>query len=187
MKVFLSLGMSGRDEKDILHDIAEATHYAKSMYAESATGCEVINTYNQEEAPEDAGPTYYLGKSIQILGGCDQVWFLNDWYNYRGCLVEHEVCKTYGIPCYVMDLRTMRLKLSEALDAHKNPSAHQTFRLFKQTISNIRDAIEDTKNLVSEYKDMYPNAHLLLDASENALSIGVDTIDQLIHIIEIEE
>ena len=84
MRMFLSLGMRGRDEKAILEDIAMATHYAKSMYAESATECEVINAYNQEEAPEDAGPTYYLGRSIQILGSCDQVWFLNDWKNYRG-------------------------------------------------------------------------------------------------------
>ena len=187
MKVFLSLGMSGRDEKDILHDIAEATHYAKSMYAESATECEVINTYNQEEAPEDAGPTYYLGKSIQVLGGCDQAWFINNWKDYRGCRAEYEICGLYDIPCYALDLRAVRLRVIEALDAHKNPSAYQTFQLFKQTISNTRDAIEDTKNLVSEYKDMYPNANLLLDASENALSIGVDTIDHLIHIIEIDK
>ena len=187
MRIFLSLGMRGRDENDVLADIAEATHYAKSLYAESATECEVINTYNQEEAPEDVGPTYYLGRSIQILGGCDQAWFVNDWYNYRGCLVEHEVCKAYGIPCYVLDLRTVRLRVSEALDAHKTSSAYQTFQFFKQTISTARDAIEDTKNLVSEYKDMYPNANLLLDASESALSIGVDTIDHLIHIIEIDE
>lgn len=185
MRIFLSLGMSGRDEKDILADITEATHYAKSMYAESATECEVINAYNQEEAPEDAGPTYYLGKSIQVLGSCNQAWFINDWENYRGCRAEHEVCKIYGIPCYILDLRTVRLRL-EALDAPKNTSAYQTFQFFKQNISSARDAIEDTKNLVSEHKYLYPNAHMLLDASESAISLGLRTINHLIHIIESE-
>ena len=110
MRIFLSLGMRGRDEKDVLHDIEEATFYIKRIYP----NCEVINSYQQDEAPEDAGPTYYLGRSIQILGSCDQVWFLNDWKNYRGCLVEHEVCKAYGIPCYIADLRTVGVRLSEA-------------------------------------------------------------------------
>ena len=183
MRIFLSLGMRGRDEKDVLHDIEEATFYIKRIYP----NCEVINSYQQDEAPEDAGPTYYLGRSIQILGSCDQVWFLNDWKNYRGCLVEHEVCKAYDIPCYIADLRTVGLQLIEALGIQKTPSAYQTFQFFKQGISNTRDAIEDTKNLISGYKDLYPNAQLLLDASENAISLGLNTIDHLIHIIEIDE
>ena len=186
MRIFLSLGMRGRDEKDILKDIEKATFYAKDMVRFAHTECEVVSGYQQEADPKDAGPTYCLGRSIQILGSCDQAWFLNDWKNYRGCLVEHEVCKMYGIPRYALDLRTGRVGHCEHSEDSKNPSAYQTFQFFKQGISNARDAIEDTKNLVSEYKDMYPNANLLLDASESALSIGVDTIDHLIHIIETE-
>ena len=97
MRIFLSLGMRGRDEKDVLHDIEEATFYAKSFYAKSYTECEVINTYSQENATENASPTYYLGRSIQILGSCDQVWFLNDWENYRGCKIEHDAAVAYGL------------------------------------------------------------------------------------------
>ena len=185
MRIFLSLGMRGRDENVVLEEIAEATHYAKSLYAESATECEVINAYNQEEAPEDASPTYYLGKSIQIIGTCDQVWFINDWKDYRGCLVEYEVCKIYGIPCYILNLRTVRLRL-EALDAPKTSSAYSLFQAFEKTINDAKNAIEDTGTLVSEYKDLFPDARILLDASENAISVGVSTIDHLIHIIETE-
>ena len=105
------------------------------------------------------------------------------------------MCKIYGIPFYTLDLRPVggRLRKQICVDKKANKeddkpcSAYQTFQFFKQSIGNARDAIEDTKNLVSEYKDMYPNANLLLDASESALSIGVDTIDHLIHIIEIDE
>ena len=186
MRIFLSLGMRGRDEKDVLADIAEATHYAKSLYAESATECEVINTYNQEEAPEDVGPTYYLGRSIQILGGCDQVWFINNWKDYRGCRAEYEICRLYNIPCYALDLRAVRLRVIEALGIPKSPSAYDLFQVFEQTINNAKNTIKDTENLVSEYKDLYPDAQLLLDASENAISLGLKTINQLIHVIESE-
>ena len=186
MRIFLSLGMRGRNENFVLEEIAMATHYAKSMYAESATECEVINTYNQEEAPEDASRVYYLGKSIQILGSCDQVWFINDWENYRGCRAEHEVCKIYGIPCYMLDLRTVRLRL-EALDAPKTSSAYDLFQAFEKTINDAKNAIKDTGTLVSEYKDLFPDARILLDASENAISLGLEMIDHLIRIIEIDE
>ena len=191
MRIFLSLGMRDRDKKDVLHDIEEATLYAKAMMSSAHTECEMVDTYRQEAATEDAGPTYYLGRSIQILGSCDQVWFINDWKNYRGCRVEYEVCKIYGIPHYELNLRAARLRLCKIPEDSKTPLAYQTFQFFKQSISNARDAIEDTKNLISEYKDLYQdmhhNANLLLDASENALSIGVDTIDHLIRIIEIDE
>ena len=186
MRIFLSLGMRGRDEKDVLADIAEATHYAKSLYAESATECEVINTYNQEEAPEDVGPTYYLGRSIQILGGCDQVWFINNWKDYCGCRAEYEICRLYDIPCYALDLRAVRLRVIEALGVPKSPSAYDLFQVFEKTINDAKNAIEDTGTLVSEYKDLFPDARILLDASENAISLGLETIDQLIHVIESE-
>lgn len=183
MRIFLSLGMRGRDEKDVLHDIEEATFYIKRMHPD----CEVVNTYRQEGVPEIVAPTYYLGRSIQILGSCDQVWFINDWKNYRGCLIEHEVCKAYGIPCYTADLRAVGVRLSEALGIQKTPSAYDLFQVFEQTINNTKNAIEDTKNLISEYKDLYPNVQLLLDASENAISLSLSTIDHLIHIIETED
>lgn len=169
-----------------MHDIEEATHYAKSLYAESATECEVINTYNQEEAPEDIGPTYYLGRSIQILGGCDQVWFINNWKDYCGCRAEYEICRLYDIPCYALDLRAVRLRVIEALGVPKSPSAYGLFQVFEKTINDAKNTIKDTGTLVSEYKDLFPDARILLDASENAISLGLEMIDHLIHIIETE-
>ena len=182
MRIFLSLGMNGRDESDILKEIEEATRYIKSVHPD----WEVVNTYQQEAVPEDAGPIYYLGRSIQVLGSCDQVWFINDWENYRGCRAEYEVCKIYGIPCYMLDLRTVRLRL-EALDAPKTSSAYVLFQVFEKTINDAKNAIKDTGTLVSEYKDLFPDARILLDASENAISLGLEMIDHLIHIIEIDE
>ena len=54
MRIFLSLGMRGRDENAVLEEIAEATRYIKSVHPD----WEIISTYRQEAAPEDADPIY---------------------------------------------------------------------------------------------------------------------------------
>lgn len=194
MKVFLSLGMSGREEKDVLNDIAEATEYIHSLFPDY----EIINTYFQEEAPKDAGQTYYLGRSIQILGGCDQVWFINDWENYRGCRVEHAVCEQYGIPYSYLDLRPDIDESSEIdqikvkAEAENKSScserclASDLFDIYKDSIMTSRGAIESVKRTVSEFKDLYPAAQMLLDVTETALDVGVSTIDHLVNIIKSE-
>lgn len=197
MKIFLSLGMSGREEKDVLNDIAEATSYIQSIYPEA----EIVNTYFQEEAPKDVGLTYYLGRSIQILGSCDQVWFINDWDNYHGCCVEHKVCDLYGIPYSYLDLRpdiaepsesseTDQIKVKAEAENESSFSerclASDLFDIYKPSIMASRDAIESTKRTVSEFKDLYPAAQMLLDVTENALDVGISTIDHLINIIKSE-
>ena len=42
-------------------------------------------------------PVFYLGKSIQFLSQADIAYFGGDWRNARGCKIEHEVAKQYGI------------------------------------------------------------------------------------------
>lgn len=196
MRIFLSLGMSGREEKDVLNDIEEATSHIQSLYPEA----EIVNTYFQEEAPKDAGQTYYLGRSIQILGGCDQVWFINDWENYRGCCVEHEVCERYGIPYSYLDLRPDiaepseidQIKVQATAESESNHSerclASDLFDIYGATIIKARDSIGETRNIISEFKDVYPDDRIkrAFGCAENALDMGVNTINQLINIIKSE-
>lgn len=61
-------------------------------------GCdvEVLETFF-EEAPHDAKPLWFLGKSIQFLGEADIAYFIGEWRNYRGCRIENAVAKEYGI------------------------------------------------------------------------------------------
>ena len=41
--------------------------------------------------------TELLGKSIFLMGEADLVVFAPGWENARGCRIEHEVAKEYGI------------------------------------------------------------------------------------------
>lgn len=90
-KIFLSLGFSGRKEKDIIEDI----DYAKAL---------LIAHYENDEL-EFVHNYYYngnnkvecLGEAIKKLSTCDLVCFINNWRDHKGCLIEKEVCKLYEI------------------------------------------------------------------------------------------
>lgn len=39
----------------------------------------------------------YLAKSIEVMSKCDAVCFCKGWETARGCRIEHDVAKAYGI------------------------------------------------------------------------------------------
>ena len=50
-----------------------------------------------ENAPHDARPLWFLGKSLELLSTADIAYFAKDWKNYRGCRIEHTCAVEYGI------------------------------------------------------------------------------------------
>lgn len=42
-------------------------------------------------------PLKFLAKSIDVMSGCDAVYFCKGWEEARGCRIEHEVAKAYGL------------------------------------------------------------------------------------------
>lgn len=50
-----------------------------------------------QNAPADAKPLWFLGKSIELLSGADIAYFADGWKDARGCRIEHECAKEYGI------------------------------------------------------------------------------------------
>jgi len=42
-------------------------------------------------------PVYYLSKSIEQMSKVSVVYFANDWFDYRGCRIEHDIATSYGI------------------------------------------------------------------------------------------
>lgn len=60
---------------------------------------DVIDTLFTEEAPEDYNnkSLYYMAKSIDAMGKVDAVYFTRDWHTSRGCRIERQVAKEYGV------------------------------------------------------------------------------------------
>ena len=57
---------------------------------------EVIDNFF-ENAPHDARPLWFLGKSLELLSTADVAYFAKDWEKYRGCKIEHTCAVEYGV------------------------------------------------------------------------------------------
>lgn len=93
MKIFISIGMHGRTEKQIQKELEKARKKIKLQFGEDV---EIIDNFSAQ-APEGAGRLWYLGEAIKKMDGCDYCYFVKGWINYKGCIMEEAVCKAYGI------------------------------------------------------------------------------------------
>lgn len=42
-------------------------------------------------------PLNYLGESLEFMSRCDTVYFCRGWEEARGCRIEHEAARLYGL------------------------------------------------------------------------------------------
>lgn len=95
-KVMISQPMRGKTDLEIA-----TTHKTATQYLEDK-GFEVVNTFFKEDF--DGMDTkvldktiYFLAKSIEKMSECQAVYFCQGWEEARGCQIEHEIAKKYGL------------------------------------------------------------------------------------------
>ena len=95
-KLFISQPMRGLTDIEILKVRLEIKNRAEKTIGEPV---ELIDSFIKDYPVEinKSIPVWYLGKSIQLLSQADIAYFGGDWRNARGCKIEHEVARTYGI------------------------------------------------------------------------------------------
>ena len=98
MKVMISQPMRGKTEEQIKEERQKIVEKFNKMHIE------VINTMFTEEAPEDCNAAvYYLGKSISAMKDIDAIYMADGWREARGCRVENQVAREYGIKILYSD------------------------------------------------------------------------------------
>ena len=99
-KAMLSQPMAGKTDDEI----REARE--KAITALEKEGCEIVNTlftdeWYSKESMEERGvvqiPLCFLAKSLENMSKCHVAYFCKGWENARGCRIEHEAAKTYGL------------------------------------------------------------------------------------------
>ena len=90
MKIMISQPMRGKTEKQIED---ERKYLIQELEAE---GHEVIDTVIKDFDCRKS-PISYLARSIEFLDQADAIVFMKGWENARGCRIEHECAKQYGI------------------------------------------------------------------------------------------
>ena len=97
-KVFVSQPMIGKTDQEIIGERANVRCFLTKMLKEPI---EIIDSIIDEK-PDDSIdieriPVWYLSKSIELLAKADIAFFCRGWKDARGCVIEHEVAKRYGI------------------------------------------------------------------------------------------
>lgn len=100
MKAMLSQPMAGRSDQEIIETRERAIAALKEM------GYEIVNTlftdeWYSDKAMQDRGvvqiPLCFLAKSLENMSLCHAAYFCKGWETARGCRIEHEAAKSYGL------------------------------------------------------------------------------------------
>lgn len=92
-KLFISQPMRGKTDEEILAERKKAIESAERNLGEPV---EVIDSFFQN-APADARPLWFLGKSLELLSTADIAYFAKRWEDARGCRIENQCAIEYGI------------------------------------------------------------------------------------------
>lgn len=135
MRVVISQPMKGLTEDQIRKNRAEAVTMLESE------GHAVINTVFSNSAPAGVNQSLWLlGKSFQAIASVDAVYFMDGWREARGCRLEYEACKAYGITILNMNQSHLGEVISKTIGSVYSPA---TLEGIAQThsISKIKNAI----------------------------------------------
>ena len=100
-KLFISQPMKDKSDKEIMEVREQAIKSAKEKFGDDI---EVIDSFFQN-APHDAKPLWFLGKSIELLSTADIAYFAKGWQDARGCRIENTCAIEYGIEIVIEDYK----------------------------------------------------------------------------------
>ena len=99
-RAMLSQPMAGKTDDEIKETREKAIKTLENK------GYEIVNTlftdewYSKEKMAERGVvqiPLCFLAKSLENMSICHAAYFCKGWENARGCRIEHEAAKAYGL------------------------------------------------------------------------------------------
>lgn len=100
MKAMLSQPMAGKTDEEIIATREKAIKVLESKGYELVNTLftdEWYNTENMEKRGVVQIPLCFLAKSLENMSLCHVAYFCKGWENARGCRIEHEAAKAYGL------------------------------------------------------------------------------------------
>lgn len=99
-KVFISQPMRDKTDDEIKKERSLAITKIKASY--DTEDVEIIDSFF-EGAPHDAKPLWFLGESFKKLAEADVAYFCKGFRDARGCMMEYNAAKNYGIDVMLAD------------------------------------------------------------------------------------
>ena len=99
MKVFISQPMNGKTEQEIRGQRQAAIENIHNL---CKAPIEIVDSYFKDDAVKidtwnSRGAILLLAKSIEKIAEADVVYMCEGWKNSRGCRIEHEIARDYGL------------------------------------------------------------------------------------------
>ena len=110
--IFLSLPMKNRTDEDIKQTIKSMARIILAMYPgediKFVDNFSSSHSFTNEEEDETKNKSLlYLGEAIQKMAKCDCIAVIENHtcnlYNYRGCYIEEEVARNYGLQFIIIN------------------------------------------------------------------------------------
>ena len=98
MKIFISIPMNGRSDEEVLSEMNTIVQDYEDIYGSETELIETLLPINN--TPVNNEGVYMLGRSIELMAQADAVIFAPNWKKYRGCRIEEQVARSYGIRRY---------------------------------------------------------------------------------------
>lgn len=157
-KAMISQPMAGKTKEQIISEREAAVRFLNNK------GYEVIDTvFDFSDASLDmfgvkVKPVYYLSQAIREMSKCDLVFFCKGWKDARGCKIEHEIAKQYGLEIAYEDstrlLRILDLILYGFNFAEKSGRKVKAIHIGKNALSDLQKETEnDLICLATNYPD----------------------------------
>lgn len=92
MRIMISQPMKGKSTERVRK---EREHVVATLESQGHT---VVDTVFTDTPPDTNNVAlWHLGKSLEVMSTVDAVCFMDGWQKARGCFIEYEAAKNYGL------------------------------------------------------------------------------------------
>jgi hypothetical protein len=97
MKVFISQPMAGRSDEEIIEERKMVKDYLDHSLVAVYEGRDEVALIDSFFKGTEDPPLMCLGKALCLMAGADLAVFAPGWEKAKGCVIEHDCCRVYGI------------------------------------------------------------------------------------------
>lgn len=108
---------------------------------------------------------YYMSRSINVMANVDAVYFTRDWHTARGCRIERQIAKEYGLKILDADfLEEPKEELVRTPIKLEKPVMNWNTTSVPLTNKEIDEIVEKSRRDIEKYSFGFDSDHVNMPA-----------------------